>query len=310
MKSSTGDRPVLGAFLDESADETRTGVYAVGVFLASEAYSRVIEHAWSKRLSEDAVPYFRSTDCRAVVGPFRSLRQKYGGLENAREAAARIRADLEEILLSFHWIGLGIGVVVEDYDVVLKEIPETGFFFAKDHTIAAYSQIIYEIARAIRKKAPGHAVSFMIDGSSSREKIQDAVRAIKIIHPVVGSSITTITAGDDKTVVSLQVADLLASIVKDSFLKWLAAGRLQHVPLEAKWVDHFEVIGTWDAAQMLRTFGKTLRSPRFAKGLLPSPKQPPIRKSVIKKARREMVRQAMRDRRPADAPAKAPEGKA
>ena len=125
MTPLQNDRPVLHAFLDESADETRVEVYSVGAFLAAEANWEMIEAAWSKRLAEDAVPYFRATDCRAVIGPFRSLRRKYGGLEKAREAAACIRSDLEAILLSYHWIGFGIGVVVADYDEVLRQIPET-----------------------------------------------------------------------------------------------------------------------------------------------------------------------------------------
>jgi len=278
----------------------------VAAVLAAEANWGMIDMAWSKRLAEDAVPYFRATACRAVNGPFRSLRQKYGGLEKAREAAARIRSDLEAILLSHHWIGFGIGVVVADYDEVLKQIPETGFFFAKDHTVAAYSQIFYEVARSVRKNAPEHAISFTIDDSSSRAKIEDAVRAMKIIHPVVGSSVTIVTAGDDKAVVPLQIADLLANIVKDTFLKWLADGRPRHVPLNPKWVDHFEAVGSWDAAHMLRSFGKTLRSPRFAKDRLPSPKLPQIPKSVIKRARREMALGAMKERQASTSPAKTP----
>ena len=128
---------------------------------------------------------------------------------------------------------------------------------------------------------------------------------MKIIHPVVGSSVTTVAGGDDKALVPLQIADLLANIVKDTFLKWPADGRPRHVPLDARWVDHFEAVGCWDAAHMLRSSGKTLRSPRFAKGHLPSPKLPPIPKSVIKKARREMAREAMKGRQ-ASSPAETP----
>ena len=289
---------LLHAYLDESADEQRQSVFCVGAFLAAESHWRAIETEWKSRLTSEGIAYFRSTDCKAASGPFFQLRKKYGSLPAALQVARRVRADLEDLLLSFPWIGFGLGVVVEDYDAVLKEIPETGFLFAKDHTVAAYSQMIYEVARSVRKNAAGHEITFVIDDSSSGPKIEDAARAIKVIHPVIGSSIAGVAAGDDKTTISLQVADLVAGLVKDTFLAWLQDGKPRHVPIPAKWMNHFEVIGTWDAEHMLRTFGKTLRSRRFVQGLLPSPKLPPIPKSILRKARREMARQAMKGRQP------------
>jgi hypothetical protein len=299
-------KPLLHAFLDESADEQRKSAFCVGAFLAAEPHWRAIEAEWKSRLTSDGIAYFRATDCKAASGPFFQLRKKYGGLPGALQAAERVRTDLEDLLLSFHWIGFGLGVVVGDYDAVLEGIPETGFFFAKDHTVAAYSQMMYEVARSVRKNAAGHEVTFVIDASSCGPKIEDAARAIKIIHPVIGSSIAGVAEANDKMTVSLQVADLVAGLVKDTFQTWLQSGKPRYLPLSARWTNHFEAIGTWDAEHMLRAFGKTLRSRRFAHGLLPSPKLPPVRKSIIKKARREMARQAMKDKQPTGSSGSAP----
>jgi hypothetical protein len=265
-------------------------VFCVGAFLAAEPHWRAIQEQWTVRLAFDNIAYFRATDCKAVKGPFYNLRGKCGSLTLAMQAAADIRTDLEQILLAAHWIGFGLGIVIRDYNHVLKQIPETGFFFAKDHTVAAYSEMMYEVARSVRKNAPGHTVSFVIDASSCSAKITDALRAIKIIHSTIGTSIDTVTALDDKTHPPLQVADLISNIVKDSFLEWLKQGKPKYVPLDAKWLNHFQAIGTWDEAHMLHSFTKTLTSTRFGKGLLPSPPQPEMTKAQRKRMRREMVR--------------------
>jgi hypothetical protein len=149
--------------------------------------------------------------------------------------------------------------------------------------------MMYEVARSVRKNAPGHLVSFVIDDSSCSPKIADAARGIRVIHSTIGRSIHSVAPLDDKAHPALQVADLIASVVKDAFLKWLKGGRPRHVPLDAKWRDHFEAIGAWDEAHMLRSFGKTLASRRFAKGLLPSPPPPAMTKGERKRLRREMV---------------------
>ena len=58
-------------------------------------------------------------------------------------------------------------------------------------TVPAYSQMMFQIARAVRRETPGQrvAVAFYIDKSSDAEKIQNAHRAIKINHPTIGKSL-------------------------------------------------------------------------------------------------------------------------
>src|SRR5207245_1501086 len=74
---------------------------------------------------------------------------------------------------------------------------------------------------------------------------------------------------DDKTTPPLQMADLVASIVKDMFLDWLSKGKPRRVLLEDKWHSHFERIGRFDAEQMVKSLKKTLESKRLTKGELP-----------------------------------------
>ena len=100
---------------------------------------------------------------------------------------------------------------------------------------------------------------------------------------------------DDKVNPSLQAADLIASVVNDTFLGWLKQGKPLHVSVATKWYNHFELIGTWDEAHMLRSLIRTIASRRFAKGLLPSPPQRGTTKGERKRMRRELVKRKITD---------------
>ncbi|MGD0235362.1 MAG: DUF3800 domain-containing protein [Syntrophorhabdales bacterium] len=261
--------PILTAYLDESADEKRKDFFCVGAILTSEYHWKEIEKRWAKRLSEDDIEYFSATNCKAVKGPFWKLRKKCGSFLLAKKTADKIRSDLEEILLSFPWIGFGIGIFMSDYKEVLNTSLIATTFYSEDPTIAAYSQAMYEIVRAVRREAQKYAVAYIIDDSTYSDKIINAFKALKKIHPTLAKSIATILPLDDKTVPSLQAADLIANITKDGFLEWLNKGTSRAYPLKVQWRSHFELIGIGDKDHIFRSLSRTIKSQRFTKGLLP-----------------------------------------
>jgi hypothetical protein len=181
---------VLDAFIDESSDQKSKEVFCVAGFLAHERFWKALEEQWVKRLRADGVKYFRSTDCKSVRGPFEHLRKVYGSLVAAKKAADTLRADLESILVSpqSHWHGFSLGVVIPEYNHILKKYPESRIFYAKDPTVAAYSQIMYEIVRTVRRKARKFGVAYILDASNYSNRIKHAFDAMKVHHPRVGVS--------------------------------------------------------------------------------------------------------------------------
>lgn len=283
--------PQLHAYLDESADEKQEKAFCIGAFLANEEARNAIQAAWVKQLEKDEIAYFRASDCKAVKGAFARLRKEHSSLQLAREAAAKIRENLEAILLpiSALWMGFGLSVDVPDHTAVRNAFPESALFYSRDPTVAAYSQMIYTIARAARKNAPGHRVAFVFDGSSASSKIMAALDAIKEYHPVVAKSIATIAPADDKLTPPLQMADLVASVVRKSFLKHKETGEA----FPERWNAHFghdESLGIWDAEHTLRSLVKTVRSKRFVSGRLTRQGPPPkLSKRDIKANRRALI---------------------
>ncbi len=254
---------ILQAQIDESSDGKGEKVFAVGGILAHEKNLEAMQGQWIERLkTPDDLPYFRATDCKGVHGAFLKLRRKYGA--DAQAVADKVRADLEAILLSHHWIGFGIGVLVADYKNVWNTHPLARTLYRKDPVETAYVGMFFEIVRAVQKNAPEAQVAYVIDDSTYSGKIADAFKGFKLNHPMLAPSIATLAPLDDKITPPLQMADLIASIVKDVFLEWLNNGKPEHAPLELKWHDHFEIIGKWDKEHMLASMAETVNDPRYS----------------------------------------------
>jgi hypothetical protein len=284
--------PTVDCYLDESSDEKRQQVFCVGGIIASAHHWAVIQKEWVKRL--DGIDYFSTKDWRSLGGPFRKLLRVHGSAAAARKVADKIRADLEDILLSVDWWGgFGLGVVISDYKDAEHVTPSVGLFFdGNDPTVPAYQQMMYQIARKARQQTPQQkiAVSFFIDESNYSERIQAAHAGIKINHPVIGRSLLTPPVPlNDKFTPALQAADLVAGIVKDGFLDWIRRGRpREEITLDKKWIGHFaEHIGIWDKSHTLRTVRRTTKSKRFFAGKIASQPAKPV--SARERKRRQRV---------------------
>jgi hypothetical protein len=278
---------------DESSDQQQQEVFCVAAFLANETYWRPLEVRWVNRLHEDHIEYFRASDCKAVRGAFNHLRKKHGSFLKAQEVADKLRADLENILLTppSPWIGFAAGVVISDYDAVRQVFPEARYFFGEDKTVPAYRQVMYEVARTVRRKAKEFGIAYIVDDSTYSQEIKQAFDATKNNHPTVAASMKTIAALDDKATPALQIADLFANVCKDIFLDWLRGGA-QH-PEFGKWHDHIDRMGKFDKGVMLHSLLKTLNSPRLAKGTLARQFIPEhrITKSKRKQMRRKLTKE-------------------
>lgn len=280
--------PILHSFLDESSDQKQQNIFCVAAFLANRPHWGALQARWVERLRQDDVGYFRASDCKSVRGAFSHLRTKHGSFLKAKEAADKLRVELETILLSpaSHWIGFATAVVVPDYDAVRREFSPAGYFFGEDKTIPAYRQVMYEIARTVRKKAKKFGVAYVVDASTYSARIKQAFGATKENHPVVGMSMKMIEALDDKSTPALQMADLFANACKDIFLDWLALG--SQYPKLGKWGSHIERIGKFDRRVMLHSLLRTINSPRLAKGTLA--RQPMPDRQLTKAERKQMRR--------------------
>ncbi len=277
----------LEAYLDDSTDSKKEQVVCVGAIVAAEENWPRLERIWLERLRRDEIKYFRATECKGVHGAFYELREKYG-LAKARTIARNLRHDLETILISHTWLGFGIGVLVSDYREVWDSDPNAKLFYREDPTEAAFSTMFFEIAAQVQENSPEYQVAYIMDDSSYSGIIAEAFKGLKQNSPTL--PIATLAPFDDKRTPVLQMADLFASITKDSFLQWLTDGKPEITKFDIKWQNHVALIGRWDKQHMLKSIKQNLADPRHAAGLFP--------KRIIHKTKREL-RQEEKARRKA-----------
>jgi hypothetical protein len=278
--------PVFKAYCDESSDEKQRDVLCVGTMLVHSEVIKEIEASWIDRLNvPDEIQFFRASSCSGVHGPFFKLRAKYG--DDAQAVVNKLRLDLESILLSHRWVGFGLGILIRDYKEVWRSSPVAKSLFREDPTEAAYYQIFHEIAGMIQEFAPDDQVAFIVDDSTYSGKIAEAFRGFKLNVPFLAESVTTMAPFDDKITPGLQMADLVASVVRNVFLEWIATGKPE---LELKWHNHFETFGKWDKDHMRKSIEKTMQDPRYYDGQL-------ARRTLPEPSARELKREEKQRRK-------------
>jgi Protein of unknown function (DUF3800) len=282
---------VVDTFCDESSDQKQQEILCVSGFVAYSHFWKPLERQWVETLAREGVRYFSAKECKSVQGPFYHLRKKCGSLEAAKEKAASIRASLENILVPSpsqppaQWHGFALGVVIPDYNDVLQKIPIAHRFYAKDPTVAAYMQIMYEIVRVVRRNLKGWGVAYIIDRSNDSPKIAHAFEAMKKHHPTCGKSAKTCAPFDDEETPGLQMADMFAGAMRERFEQWIASGRKSD--LCGKWITNTAnaKVGLWDKDFMLKSLSRTVRHPRFKAGTL-TPQPPPSRRDIRRNRRK------------------------
>jgi hypothetical protein len=262
---------MLGSYLDESSDQKKKEALCVGGILINDTCLSQIQDAWIAGLKIAGISYFHFTECKGLHGEFFHYRAKYKS--EAKNVAGNILANFEDILLSTSWIGFGLGIVIQDYLGVLREFPGVSIFYSRDPTDFAYGQIMYEIAKAVRKNARGWQAAFFIDESSDYPKISDTFRGVKTNHPIIGKTMATVAPLNDKKTPALQMADLLVGNIKESFIKALRIGK-EYGSLDDKWKNHIELIGICNKSHMLKNIKTNLLSPRLLAGKIAT-RQPP-----------------------------------
>jgi hypothetical protein len=280
----------IECFLDESSDEERKQVLCVAGFVAHEVFWKKMEQAWAERLEKDSIAHFRASDCKSLSGPFRVLTRKYGSVAKARPVAKKLRDDLEQIIAPYHWIGFGVSVPVSEYIEVFHVTPAARLLYREgDPTEAAYAKLMYLVARSARKNAPGMEVAYVIDEAEFSDEVVKAFKAIKQNNPVIGKVMRSTLPSNDKVTPTLQMADLIASVIKDGMLERFRTG--EPLTLPDNWSDHFSEGGLYllDKKAILRDINATLKNKRYYKGELAKRAVIPLSKGEAKRRQKVAI---------------------
>jgi hypothetical protein len=244
---------LLKTFIDDSADERQEKVVIAGAFIGRMGQWSEIKTKWRRRLRREGIEYFRSTEYNSLSGQFFKFRDpvKYPKPAGSK-AAKQLRNDLEEIVRKSKTVGVAVCIPMPLFNSFRERNSTTAQIFTEPFQLAL--QLLFkELSNAVKAEiGDGHCLTFVVDDSSSAQRIEKVYLEFKRINPELALNMEGLTHLNDKTCPPLQVADMMASIAKEVYSEW-PGGPLQVVPKRLEesirriWIpdsDYFDAILT------------------------------------------------------------------
>ncbi len=206
---------VLDCRMDESADKGHKKVFAVGAMIGHETQWKLLEEKWNSILKPHRIKYFRANDCAAMTGQFLKFRKNKHRVTRAeRRIGETIRHSLLEAIVESRMVGLGMAIDMDDFRAVAST-PEKLDAFGSTPYYHCYFLMMEQCANVLKKHMPECALAFGYDDHQEYgEHLRDVYKQFKKNQTSIARNMTTIAPFDDRAFVPVQVADLVASIVR------------------------------------------------------------------------------------------------
>jgi hypothetical protein len=217
---------LLRVFIDDSSDQRQEKVVLAGAFVGWYHQWSQLQKEWKKRLKQDGLRYFRSTECRSLQGEFFKFRDETNYPKpHGRRAANKIRDDLDAIIHKSGVMGIAACVPMQAYNTLRAIEPHAAEIFPEDAfevALQAVFQLCYEtVQNEMRKEIGPQKVALICDDGPSAPRIAKMFEQFLERNPAYGDVLESLVHRDDKKLPQLQSADLMAHLAKDRFSEWL-----------------------------------------------------------------------------------------
>jgi hypothetical protein len=200
---------VFQTFLDDSGHRAEKLMVSAG-FCAKREVWRKFEADWKKCLGRHGLGYFKSSECNHVSGQFAKLRKGKYAQEDEKAEAREIRAEFLKIVAKHRGIvGVGVVVEMEPYQQ-LASLPGAKNVLPQNPYKAALSSVMFETVKRVRSRDRNCMVHFTHD-DGERENLGECYQAFRRMNHKTAKHLGGFGFGDDKLIVGLQMADLLAN---------------------------------------------------------------------------------------------------
>jgi hypothetical protein len=206
---------VLDCRMDESVDKGEKKVFAVGAVIGHETQWAWLENEWKAILKPEGIEYFRANDCAAMTGQFLKFRKnRYKITETEKTKAEGIRQKLLGRISESGVVGLGLAIDMDEFRAVANTAKKLDAFGGTPY-YHCYFLAIEQAASIMRDKFPQGTLAFAYDEHQKYgAHLRDVFGVFKENNPSIARHMTTIAPFDDKTFTPIQVADLVASVVR------------------------------------------------------------------------------------------------
>lgn len=229
-------------FLDDSADGKQEQFMLAAGLIGRQKQWNDFRRSWNTVLrTPPKIEYFHSKE-------WRSLKEEFAQFANSEkypkpkgyEAANDKRDALKTVIQKSKMVGIGIGILVPDYELVRNADPRAAEFFCPDPYAFVLQSLFLECAKAIRstsqidgKGDDGHCIAFVSDDGPKAHIYTALYHDFKKKNPSIATIMRGIAHLDDKKWPGLQAADLLAHVTNQIYKQELAIPEDERFMLDA-----------------------------------------------------------------------------
>ena len=218
---------LLRTYVDDSADQKREKVFVAGAFIGFYHQWNALQKAWRKRLNQEGLEYFRSTEYYSLRGQFHRYCDpvKYPKPRGS-EAATRLRNDLDQIIHDSQIMGIAATVPMEIYNKFRETEPDAKELMPEDPYELALQALFDMCARTMlydmqKDRGLPNRLAFICDHSNTAPRISKMFEEFRVKNPSYAEVIESLVHRDDKQRPELQAADLMAHLAKERMTEWL-----------------------------------------------------------------------------------------
>lgn len=247
---------VYHCFLDDSKDQNQAKVMVSAGFFGTQEQWGSLRIAWTKVLEKHGLEYFKSSECNNLNGEFAKFRTDEYPPPMGRNAAKKIREELQIVLHEHRYIrGVGISVPLEDYRKVLLRPEADGVLHANAYH-AALASVMYETVQYIRKRPGRNMVAFVHDDGDDFPELFAVYKAFAKANPGTAKYMGGFQPLDDKLHPPLQLADMVANYAMSKSLVSLESGNMKLENIEMG--SNINLLGYWSYDYVLSVLKRNL----------------------------------------------------
>lgn len=237
---------IYPAAIDDSADRDRNKFVLAAVLIGNRDQWLKLRVAWRKRLAQDEIAYFRSSQCNHLRNQFHKYRdlQKYPP-PTGRQIADKIRSDLDGIIHDCQLVGMGCIIPVSLYQRFQQD-PTYEKAMSKDIYHWAVQTVWSDCAEGMKSFGKGkHIVTFAHDDCSNFETLRQLYKGYKRKNKGHAKVMGDFVPLDDKLNPPIQAADVIADVthkVASTIKQWEPVPKVDFERLRKR----MYTIAVWD----------------------------------------------------------------
>lgn len=246
---------VYHSFLDDSKDRDQSKLFVSAGFFGTKDDWATLRPAWNKRLNQDGIQYWKSSEYNRLEKQFSVFRKEPPPL--GRQKARKLRSDLQEILRNIPGIqGLGVCMPMDAYAKVATR-PEAKLFFNDDTKYRrVLESILFETVKMVQKKPGRNMVAFVHDDESDFDILHRYYREFRQHNKKTAKWLGGFAPLSDKDHPSLQAADMAANFSLERGLEFMETQT--RLLLIEEMQGNLQRLAVWDERYMLSVLKRNL----------------------------------------------------